>query len=265
MSDSDFAGPGGVGLRGIAGRVALVTGASRGIGRAVALKLAVEGADVGVHYFRNREGAEKTAAEVEERGVRAAVLKGHLGDADKIRSITSELLDVLGPPSIVVSNAASGVLRPIAELDAKGWDWSLDVNCRALLLLMQELREPMASNGGGAVVALSSLGATRVLPNYAAVGVSKAALETLVRYLAVEFARDGLRANAVSAGVVDTDALRHFPNRDELLEAASTRTPAGRMVTPDDVAAVVTFLCSDAASMIRGQTIVVDGGYSLVA
>ena len=246
-------------------RIALVTGASRGIGRATALAFASDGVDVGVHYFRNREGAEKTAAEVEELGARAAVLKGHLGNADKVRAITAELLDVLGPPSIVVSNAASGVLRPLTELDEKGWDWTLDVNCRALLLLMQELREPMAANGGGAVVAMSSLGATRVLPNYAAVGVSKAGLEALVRYLAVELAPDSIRANAVSAGVVDTDALRHFPNRDELLEAASTRTPAGRVVTPEDVAAVVTFLCSDAAAMIPGQTVVVDGGYSLVA
>ena len=265
MSDSDFAGPGGVGLRGIAGRVALVTGASRGIGRAVALKLAVEGADVGVHYFRNREGAEKTAAEIEELGGRAAVLKGHLGDPDKVRAIAERLVEELGAPSIVVSNAASGVLKPLLEIDERGWDWTLDVNCRALLLLAQSLREPMASNGGGAFVALSSLGSSRVLPFYGAVGVSKAALETLARYLAVELAPDGIRANVVSAGVVDTDALAHFPNREELLEAAAERTPAGRGVTPEDVAEVVAFLCSDAAAMIRGQTVVVDGGFSLVA
>ena len=265
MSDSDFAGPGGIGVRGIAGRVALVTGASRGIGRAVALKLALEGADVGVHYFRNREGAEKTAAEVEELGGRAVVLKGHLGDAGKVRAIVEGLLEEFGAPSIVVSNAASGVLRPLADVDERGWDWTLDVNCRALLLLAQSLREPMAAAGGGAMVALSSLGSTRVLPFYGAVGVSKAALEALARYLAVELAPDGIRANVVSAGVVDTDALTHFPNRDELIARAAAATPAGRAVTPEDVAEVVAFLCSEAASMIRGQTVVVDGGFSLVA
>jgi len=265
MSDSDFAGPGGIRVSHMAGRVALVTGASRGIGRAVALRLAVEGADVGVHYFRNREGAEKTAAEVEELGGRAHVLKGHLGDADKVRAIAGELVEELGPPSIVVSNAASGVLRPLGEIEERGWDWTLDVNCRALLVLAQTLREPMAANGGGSMVALTSLGSTRVLPFYGAVGVSKAALEALVRYLAVELAPDGIRANAISAGVVDTDALSHFPNREDLLRAAEEHTPAGRVVTPEDVAGVVTFLCSETASMIRGQTIVVDGGYSLAA
>ena len=246
-------------------RVALVTGGSRGIGRATVLQLAREGADVGIAYFRNREAAEKTAAEVEELGRRAILLKGHLGDEGRVRDIARGLLDELGPPSVVVSNAASGVLRPLDGIDEKGWDWTLDVNCRALLILMQELRTPMAEQGGGAVVALSSLGASRVIPSYMAVGVSKAALEGLVRYLAVELAPDGIRVNAVSAGVVDTDSLRHFPNRDELLEGAAARTPAGRMLTPEDVAGVISFLCSEGASMIRGQTIVADGGYSLVA
>ena len=246
-------------------RVALVTGASRGIGRATALRLARQGADIGLAYFRNREAAEKTAAEVEELGRRAVLLKGHLGDADRVREVARTLVDELGAPSIVVSNAASGVLRSFDQIDEKGWDWTLDVNCRALLVLLQELREPMARNGGGAVVALSSLGATRVIPSYLAVGVSKAGLEALVRYLAVELAPDNIRVNAVSAGVVDTDSLRHFPNRDDLLRAAERQTPAGRMLTPEDVAGVISFLCSDDASMIRGQTIVADGGYSLGA
>ena len=245
--------------------VALVTGASRGIGRAVALRLARGGSDVCVGYFRNREGAEKTAAQIEEIGQRAAVVRGHLGDPEKASEVAEAALDALGPPSIVVSNAASGVLRPLAEIDARGWDWSLDVNCRALLVLMQTLREPMTARGGGAVVAMSSLGASRVIPGYGAVGVSKAALEALVRYLAVELAPDDIRVNAVSAGVVDTDALRHFPNRDELLTAAAGRTPAGRMLTPEDVASAVTFLCSPDAEMVRGQTLIVDGGYSLLA
>jgi enoyl-[acyl-carrier protein] reductase III len=249
----------------LAGKVALVTGGSRGIGKAIALHLAGRGADVGIGYFRNREDAEKTAAQIEEIGRHAVVIKGHLGDHDKARGVAHRLLEELGPPSVVVSNAASGVLRPLEEIDDRGWDWTLDVNCRSLLLLMQELRPPMAEAGGGAVIAMSSLGSTRVIPGYGAVGVSKAALEALVRYLAVELAPDHIRVNAISAGVVDTDALRHFPNREELLEESATRTPAGRMLTAEDVAEVAGFLCSDAAWMIRGQTVVVDGGYSLLA
>ena len=245
--------------------VALVTGASRGIGQAVALRLAESGHDVAVGYFRNREGAEKTAAGVEELGRRAVIVRGHLGDPDKAAAVAEETLTELGIPNVVVSNAASGVLKPVGEIDRKGWDWTLDVNARALLVLVQTLRGPMAKNGGGAVVALSSLGSTRVIPGYAAVGVSKAAIESLVRYLAVELAPDDIRVNAVSAGVVDTDALTHFPNRDELLETAAQRTPAGRMLEPSDVAKLVTFLCSEDAAMIRGQTVTVDGGYSLLA
>jgi enoyl-[acyl-carrier protein] reductase III len=247
------------------GRVALVTGGSRGIGRAVALRLAREGADVAVGFFRDREAAEKTVAEVEEIGRRAVAVRGHVGDPDKITELVASARSELGPIDIVISNAASGVLRPLAEMDLKGWQWTIDVNARALLLLAQAVREDMRARGGGAIVALSSLGSERFLPAYGAVGASKAALESLVRYLAVEGAPDGIRVNAVSAGVVDTDALRHFPDREGMLAAAATRTPAGRTVTPEDVAATVCFLCSEDAWMIRGETVRVDGGYSLVA
>jgi enoyl-[acyl-carrier protein] reductase III len=247
------------------GRIALVTGASRGIGRAIALRLAAEGADVSIGFFRDRDGAEKTAAGVEELGRRAIVVKGHLGDEDRTRQIADDTRDRLGPPTILISNAASGVLKPLAEIDERAWRWTMDVNARALLILSQCVRGGMRAAGGGSIVALSSLGSERTLPGYGVVGTSKAAIEALVRYLAVEGAPDGIRVNAVSAGVVDTDALRHFPNRDELLAAAAARTPAGRMVNPDDLAGVVAFLCSDEAWMIRGETLRVDGGYSLIA
>lgn len=247
------------------GRVALVTGGSRGIGRAVALRLAREGADVSLGFFRNREGAEKTAAEIEECGRRAIVVRAHVGDPEKVQELVAQTHEGLGAPSIVISNAASGVLRPLSELDLKGWQWTMDVNALALLLLAQHVREGMAAMGGGAIVALTSLGSERVLPAYGAVGASKAALGSLVRYLAVEYAPFGIRVNAVSAGVVDTDALKHFPDREGMLAAAEARTPAGRIVTPDDVASAVRFLCSDDAAMVRGETLHVDGGYSLIA
>jgi len=247
------------------GRVALVTGGSRGIGRAIALRLANEGADVAIGFFRNREAAEKTVAEIEEAGRRAVAVRAHVGDPDKVAEMVDAVSSELGAPTIVVCNAASGVLRPLEQMDLKGWQWSMDVNARALLVLAQRARDGMIARGGGAIVALSSLGSERALPAYGAVGASKAALESLVRQLAVEWARDGIRVNAVSAGVVDTEALKHFPNREELLAAAAARTPAGRMVTPDDVASAVSFLCSEDAWMVRGETLHVDGGYSLIA
>jgi enoyl-[acyl-carrier protein] reductase III len=118
---------------------------------------------------------------------------------------------------------------------------------------------------GSSIVAVSSLGSTRVLENYVLVGTSKAALESVVRYLAVELAPRRIRVNAVSAGVVETEALDHFPNREQMLRTAHERTPAGRLVEPEDVAGVVAYLCSPDAEMVRGHTLIVDGGYSLLA
>jgi enoyl-[acyl-carrier protein] reductase III len=168
----------------------------------------------------------------------------------------------LGSLDVLVHNAATGVIRPALETEDKHWDWTMTANARALLSLVRVAAPQMPS--GSSVVAISSLGSQRVLDNYTLVGTSKAALESLVRYLAVELAPRGIRANAVSGGVVDTGALDHFPNKDEML-AFGSKNPAGRLVRPDDIAAAVAFLCSPGAEMIRGQTIVVDGGWSLRA
>jgi enoyl-[acyl-carrier protein] reductase III len=168
----------------------------------------------------------------------------------------------LGPLEALVHNAATGVIRPALEVEPKHWDWTVNANARALL----ELTRAAAPNlgAGSSIVAISSLGAQRVLENYVLVGTSKAALEALVRYLAVELAPRGVRVNAVSGGVVDTGALEHFPNREQML-AAGAANPVGRLVEPEDVAGVVAFLCSPDAEMIRGQTVIVDGGFSLLA
>jgi len=181
-----------------------------------------------------------------------------------VRRMFDHIADAWGGLEILISNAASGVLRPARELTLHHFHWAMDINAAALLPLTQGfIGLPTAPPK--VVVAVSSLGAVRAIPNYTAVGASKAALESMVRHLAVEFAPEGMRVNAVSAGTVDTDALSHFPNREELLESSRARTPAGRLLEPQDVANVVLFLCSDASSMIHGQTIVVDGGYSIVA
>ncbi len=246
------------------GKRALVTGSSRGIGRAIALSLADFKVDVAINYLRNRTRAEETAHEIEARGVSALVLKGNVAKPDHVESLFSSIGESWGGLDIVVSNAASGVLRPARELTLHHFDWSMHINAAARVPITQQFLK-MDSQNEKSLVAVSSLGALRAIPNYTAVGASKAALESMVRHLAAEFAPEGMRINAVSAGTVDTDALLHFPNREELLDSALERTPAGRLVNPQDVANVVIFLCTKYASMIHGQTLIVDGGYSILA
>ena len=243
-----------------AGKSVLVTGGSRGIGRAVALRFAELGAArVAISYLRNDAAAEETAEEIRAHGAEPQLLRGNVGEPAK----AAALVEAAGSLDVLVSNAATGVIRPALELEEKHWDWTLNANARALLTLARHAVDRMQP--GSSIVATTSLGSQRVLPNYVLVGVSKAALEALVRYLAVELAPRDIRVNAVSAGLVETGALAYFPNREEMLEWYEHRTPAGRLVEPRDVAEVVCFLASPASSMIRGQTLIVDGGYSVLA
>lgn len=242
------------------GKSVLVTGGSRGIGRGIALRFAELGAaKVAISYLRNDQAAEETAEEIRGHGAEPQLLRGNVGDPEKAAALAAEV----GPLDVLVSNAATGVIRPALELEEKHWDWTLNANTRALLTLARHSVPHMQP--GSSIVAITSLGSQRVLDNYVLVGVSKAALEALVRYLAVELAGRDIRVNAVSAGLVETGALAYFPNREEMLAYYERRTPAGRLVEPRDVAEVVCFLASPASSMIRGQTVIVDGGYSLLA
>ncbi|UOE94997.1 enoyl-[acyl-carrier-protein] reductase FabL [Alkalihalobacillus sp. LMS39] len=245
-------------------KVALVTGSSRGIGKRIALRLAEKGYDIVINYARSKKAALETAAEIEALGRKTLVVKANVGKQEKIKEMFAEIDETFGRLDILVNNAASGVLRPIMELEESHWDWTMDINSKALLFCAQEAAKRMEKTGGGAIVSLSSLGSIRYLKNYTTVGVSKAAVEALTRYLAVELAPMNIVVNAVSGGAVDTDALTHFPNRDELLQDAADRTPAGRIVEPEDLANAVMFLLSEQGNMIRGQTIIVDGGISLL-
>ena len=237
----------------------LVTGGTRGIGKAIALRLASEGATrIALGYLRNDKAAEAAADEIRAAGAEPILVRGNVASEKVVAEFASH-----GPYEAVVHNAATGVIKPALETEDKHWDWTLNANARALLTLTRACAPQMPE--GSSVIGVSSLGSTRVLENYVLVGVSKAALEAVVRYLAVELAPRGIRANAVSAGVVETGALDHFPNREQMISSGLKRTPAGRLVEPRDVADAVCFLCSPEAEMVRGQTLVVDGGFSLLA
>lgn len=249
--------------RDLEGKLALVTGGGRGIGRAISLALAARGANVAVAYLRKRSDAEQTCSEIEGHGVKAVAFRCDVGSEADQDALFAHLSETFGRLDVLVSNAATGVIRSFDQLDERAWSWTMDANARALFLAANRAR-PLMTEGGN-VIALSSLGSTRAMPGYAVVGASKAAIESLIRYIAVEWASSGIRANTICPGVCDTDALRHFPMRDEMLASARSSTPAGRLVTPEDVAGVVDFLTSRRAEMITGQCIVVDGGAAVVA
>jgi enoyl-[acyl-carrier protein] reductase III len=236
-----------------------VTGGTRGIGKAIALRFAALGAkSIALGYLRNDAAAEQAADEVRTAGAEPVLVRGNVASDRVVDEFASH-----GPYTAIVHNAATGVIRAALETEDKHWDWTLAANSRALLSLARACAPDMQP--GSSIVGVSSLGSIRVLENYILVGTSKAALESVVRYLAVELAPRGIRVNAVSAGVVETEALDYFPNREQMLAAAQKRTPAGRIVEPEDVAAAVAYLCSPDADMVRGHTLIVDGGYSLLA
>jgi enoyl-[acyl-carrier protein] reductase III len=239
------------------GSSVLVTGGTRGIGLAIALRLVRDGARRAVlGYMRNDSAADAAAGQIRAAGAEPVLVRGEVSKARVVDELASH-----GPYRAVVHNAATGVIRPALETDDRHWDWTLNANARALLSLARATASAMPD--GSSIIAISSLGAQRVLPNYVLVGTSKAALESVVRYLGVELA-PRIRVNAVSGGVVETGALEHFPNKEEMLRSVE-RTPAGRLVEPEDIAGAVSFLCSPDAAMVCGQTIVVDGGFSLQA
>lgn len=245
-----------------AGKVALVTGGSRGIGRACVLKFARLGADVVVNYSRSAEHAETTAGEAEALGVRALVVKADMGDRDAILTLIAKVKEEFGRLDVLVNSAARGLERPRGALDSLPMHLkhTMDVNVFGPWFCTQEAVKLMSE--GGSVVNLHSPGSQRYLPRYAPVGVSKGALESLTTYLAVELAPRGIRVNGVAAGLVDgSDGVKSLP--PDLLDRYQQTTPAGKLVTPEQVADAIAFLCSDAAAMIVGHVLQIDGGYSL--
>lgn len=249
--------------RPLQGKHALITGSGRGIGRGIALALAAQGCAVAIHYARRRDEAAATVAAAAAYGVQTALLRANLRHEAEARRLVEEATAQLGGLEILVANAASGVLKPAALLARKEWEWTMEVNAASVLACVQAALPLMRRVGWGRIITVTSPGSRRVFPQYSMVGISKAALEAMTRYLAVELAPEGIIANCVSPGLVVTGALDVFPMREEMIEHARRNTPAGRLLTPEDIGGVVAWLCSDQAAMIVGQTIEIDGGYGL--
>lgn len=242
---------------------ALVTGASRGIGRACALELARRGVDVAITYVENAKAAEATAEEIRALGRRAVVIKGDVGIAEDNANAVETAIAELGPLTYLVANAANGTFGTVEELTVEQWDYTMAAHVRSLLLLAQAATPSMADNGGGAIVAISSLGAQRVYDAYSAFGTAKAAVEQLARYLAVECGPRGVRANCVRGGVVLTDLFKAIPEWEAIAAAGAERSPIGAVLDPEHIADAVVFLLSDRAARITGQTLTVDAGFTL--
>jgi enoyl-[acyl-carrier protein] reductase III len=247
------------------GQVAMITGAGRGIGRAVAMRIAAEKpAHVVVGYSMNHSAARETATAIESLGIPASVAGLDVASEPQLRELFDRIRDQFGRLDVFVSNAARTTFRPTLELSSRSWQKVMDINARAFLLGSQLAAELMRHNGGGRIIGISSLGSRFYVPDYAALGAAKAVIETLARYLAVELAPANINVNVVCAGFVDTASMRRAADYDRLVQHLLSHTPAGRLATPEDLAGIVAFLCSPESDWIRGQTLVADGGYSLV-
>jgi enoyl-[acyl-carrier protein] reductase III len=243
------------------GKIVLVTGGGRGIGRAIALKFAQSGAMVLINFLRNRQAAEETERLIRTLGQECRLYQANLCNAEEINQMMSRVAEDHGKLDILIHNAALGVFKPTLEIRANQWDLSMNINARALLVLAK--RCPDLMREGGKIIGISSLGSARVLPNYGVIGVSKAALESLIRYLAVEMAPLGISVNGISGGFIQTESIKQFPNYEKVMSMVLERIPAKRLGTPEDIANAAVLLAGDEASWIHGQILVVDGGWSL--
>ena len=233
----------------------LVTGGSRGIGRAIALRLAAPGNRILINYLQNEAAAEATAAEVRARGAEAFVMQANVRSESDLK----RLAKVFDSVDVLVHNAAVGALKPHEKLRTSHWDLTLESSLRPFWLLSK--LAPLAE--GASVIGLSSMGSQRYIPGYAAMGAAKAGIEALTRQLAVELAPQKIRVNTVCGGLIRTDAIQYFPEGEEMLVLADQLTPLGRVGEPEDLAGAVAMLLSEDARWITGQVIVVDGGLSL--
>ena len=232
----------------------LVTGGSRGIGRAICVELAAPGRTILVNYLRNQAAAEETAAMVRAKGACAIVMAGNVRSEPDLKTLAA----AMDPVDVLVHNAAVGALRPFDKMRSSHWDLTLESSLRPFWLLTKLVN----LSDGASVIGLSSLGSRRFTPGYAAMGAAKGGMEALTRQLAVELSPRGIRVNTVCGGLIETDTLAFFPDKDQMIKFAIEHTPLKRLGQPEDLARVVRFLCSEDAGWVTGQVIVADGGYS---
>ncbi|MGH9607187.1 MAG: SDR family oxidoreductase [Terracidiphilus sp.] len=242
--------------------MAFITGGSRGIGRATALRLtAHRPAHIAIGYVLDHDAARNTVSEIQQLGVPASAHCADVSDEAAFRDVFRKLEDRHGRLDLLISAAARASFGPLMEVSPRSWQRVMDLNARAFLLGAQ-LAAPLMVDGGR-ILGISSLGGRACLEDYGLLGVAKAAIESLTRYLAVELSGRSIRVNSVCGGFVDTDSTRMLPEFDQVASVIATRTPAARVGRPEDIAAVLAFLCSSDSDWITGQTIVADGGLSL--
>jgi enoyl-[acyl-carrier protein] reductase III len=251
----------------LTGKTALVTGGSRGIGRACALRLAEAGADIVINYVTSQSAAEEVAERIASMGPDVAVVKADVSQRDDVEAMIEFVAEKLGRLDILVSNAATGGFRPLLAITEKNFEATMKTNVMALIHLVQaSVRMLERAEGRAKVVAISSHGSHMALPMYGAVGGSKAALESFVRHFALELGDKGINLNIVKAGLVDTDSSRRLPYADQVFASRKLRSMTGdRFLTAEDVANCVLFLASPLADMVQGETLTVDGGAAVHA
>jgi enoyl-[acyl-carrier protein] reductase III len=243
-------------------RVALVTGGSRGIGRACALRLAEAGADVVVNYVSSQQAAMDVAEQITDLGRKAYVVKADVSEQDDVQSLMEFIAEEVGQLNILVSNAATGGFRPLLGATEQNFRAAFGTNVLALLYLVQAAVPLLERSADRAkVIALSSHGSDTALPWYGLIGSSKAALESLVRHLTLEVGDRGINVNVVKSGLVETDSTRHIPDAERVFAARKDKAMMGeRMLTTQDVADAVLFLASPLSDLVQGETLTVDGG-----
>jgi len=251
----------------LTGKVALVTGASRGIGRSTALKLGEAGADVVINYVTSEKAARDVGEQILLRGSRAAIVKADVSEQEDVASLLEYIGERFGRLDILVSNAATGGFRPLLAATARNFEAAMKTNVLALVQLVQQSVGLLEQAEGRAkVIALSSHGANLALPMYGLIGGSKAALESIIRHFALELGGRGINFNVVKAGLVDTDSTRKIPYSDQLFAGQGFRTMTGdRVLSAEDVANCVLFLSSPLADMVQGETLTVDCGVQVHA
>ena len=240
------------------GKRALVTGGTRGIGRAISLQLARAGAIVLANYVRDSESAESLKQEAAAENLSIEIIRADITSEKGLERLMTTVDAAEAPLGIFVHCAATGVHRPVEELTLRQYDWTFALNVRAFFELVHRLLPKFAANSS--IVALSSEGAVHAVPHYTLVGASKGALESMVRHLALELAPRGIRVNALSPGSIITDAWKVLPDSERRLAEATSQSPFGRLTSLAEVANAAQFLCSDASTGIVGHTLVVDGG-----